>query len=569
MRVMRSLLIVAMGAFVCCLLTGSSALDAQWRDARDGDWRYVDPSKSVIRQSVPDVRADLLRQVSESEGSCYRTWVEMTPSAYRAGMWIGLSENPADWLLLVLDGQYEGRGFALLDSAGSVLWEDPWVEWVSYTPYLLEAVSEPGRIRVQLFGWNGPELLSQSDWIDIPPATTTQVQYFGFHTDRAIARFQGWEIAAEPMSPIVPDAPNRLRLVNGAKSTWHVVGHGKWSWSSPERESLTQTADIERTTAVYLGHPQTEGIWRTHVRVDPRAGGAGILYRTDESGGQGFSAWLGGTPGAGALMLYRLSPVEALWTSDQNLWHYDKTYLLEARVENGQTRARLLGEDGAAVIAESPPFPVPADVPGAAAHAALQTWRGTARFGPIQFSEQSSSDATMPSATLPALEGWKVLSGEWSESAEGGIASLRVDSYESTARIVNEAIQGAKGVWTCSVTPEAGTSEFGLLFQVDPDLKRGFFLRIADSEVSLNALEGRKLWQQPFDGFESGQALILEGIVATDRIRIRVSQADGTVLVESSDCYVSDTNNNRIGGMGFTCRGGAATFSDWSVMRVE
>lgn len=212
---MRSLLIGAMGAFVFYLLTGSSALDSQWRDARDGDWRHVGTSKSVIRQGVPDVRADLLRHVADSEGSCYRTWVEMTPSAYRAGMWIGRSENPADWLLLVLDGQYEGRGFALLDSAGSVLWEDPWVEWVSYTPYLLEAVCEPGRVRVQLFGWEGPELLSQSDWIEIPAHDSSQ-RYFGFHTDRAIARFQGWEIAAEPMSPVVPDAPNRLRLVNDA-----------------------------------------------------------------------------------------------------------------------------------------------------------------------------------------------------------------------------------------------------------------------------------------------------------------------------------------------------------------
>ncbi|GMV95017.1 MAG: hypothetical protein AMXMBFR82_47950 [Candidatus Hydrogenedentota bacterium] len=551
-----------MGAFVFCLLTGSSALDSQWRDARDGDWRHVGTSKSVIRQGVPDVRADLLRHVADSEGSCYRTWVEMTPSAYRAGMWIGRSENPADWLLLVLDGQYEGRGFALLDSAGSVLWEDPWVEWVSYTPYLLEAVCEPGRVRVQLFGWEGPELLSQSDWLEIPAHDSSQ-RYFGFHTDRAIARFQGWEIAAEPMSPIVPDAPNRLRLVNDAGSEWRVVGHGKWMWSSPERTTLKQSADIERTTAVYLGHPQTEGIWRTQVRVHPRAGGAGLLYRTDESAEQGFSAWLGGTPGAGALMLYTLSPVEALWTSEQNIWHYDTSYVLEARVGNGQTRARLLAEDGATVIAESPPFPVPADTPGAAALAALQTWKGTARFGPIQISEQSLSDATMPSAELPALEGWKVLSGAWSESGEGGDAGLRADGGDSPARIVNESIQGAKGVWTSSVVPETGASEFGLLFQVDPDLKRGFLLRIADSEVSLNTLEGRTLWQQAFEGIEPGHALILEGIVATDRIRIRVSQVDGTVLVESSDCYVSDTNNDRIGGMGFVCTGGAR-FSGWS-----
>ncbi|MCL4694764.1 MAG: hypothetical protein KJ060_19905, partial [Candidatus Hydrogenedentes bacterium] len=248
---------------------------------------------------------------------------------------------------------------------------------------------------------------------------------------------------------------------------------------------------------------------------------------------------------------------------EQDLWHYDTTYILEARVDDGQTRARLLAEDGATVIAESPPFPVPADTPGAAAHAALQTWRGTARFGPIQVSEQSSSDATMPSATLPGPEGWKVLSGAWLESGEGGNASLRVDGGESPARIVNESIQGAKGVWTCSVVPETGASEFGLLFQVDPDLKRGFLLRIADSEVSLNTVEGRTLWQQTFQGFAPGHELILEGIVATDRIRIRVSQVDGTVLVESSDCYVSDTNNDRIGGMGFACTGDAQ-FSGWS-----
>lgn len=550
------------------LFAGSAALDSEWHDARDGDWRYTNASKNVIRQSVSEVRADLLKHISEPYNSCFRTWVEMSPSSYRAGMWIGRSENPVDWLMLVLDGQYEGRGFALLDSAGSVLWEDPWVEWVSYTPYLLEAVFESGRVRVQMFGLDGPELLSQSDWIAIP-VVDSPAQYFGFHTDRAIARFQGWEVAPDPVSPVVPDAPNRLRLVDDSASEWRIVGHGKWAWSSPERLRLRQSAAVERTSAVYLGHPQSEGVWRTVIRIGDHTGGAGLLYRTGESADQGFSAWLGGTPGAGALMLYTLSPVEALWTSEQNLWRYDTAYLLEARVEDGQTRARLLSEDGGVVIAESPAFPVPAGTPNGGTSTALQTWNGTAQFSPIQFEAVDSSPGTMPETSSPLLEGWSVLTGEWMLSEEDEGTTLRAVGAESPARVISEMIAGTKGTWTCTVTAEEGTRAIGLLFQADPNLDTGFLLRVTDSEVALNSLDGKSLWRQPLEVRMGGRTLVLEGIVATDRIRVRVTDNTGVAVAESSDCYVTDTNNDRTGYMGFECEGGIARFSNWTLDAIE
>jgi hypothetical protein len=545
---------------VCCLL-GSSALGPQWRDARDGDWRYTDSSGSVIRQTIPDVRADVFLHTSTEEGSCFRTFVEMSPSGYRAGLWIGLTENPANWLLLVLDGQQEGRGFAVLDSVGAILWEDAWVEWTYYTPYLLEAVCEPGRFRVQMFEWDGHTLLSQSDWITRPEILPENLRYFGLHTDRAIARFQGWQVSDEPLSPIVSNAPNRLRLVQGEDSDWRVVGPGIWAWTSPEQASLRQGAAVERTTAVSRSDPRNEGIWRSSVTINPNAGGAGLVFLTDENASTGFCAWLGGTPGAGALMLYSLSPLEALWSSDQGLWHYDIPYQIEASVEGGTVRARLLAEDGLTEIAVSPSIPLAEHDAVMSEWSGLQTWKGTADFGPIVFSAAPESEKPMigDEHTPP---GWQIVSGDWVWETQEDRLIVRGQGGESVAQVFDQNVTGNRGRWSCVVTAGEGAQRIGLLIQADLAQSAGFLINVTEAEVTLQTAQGRILWQQPFNHPLNGATYLLEGIVATDRVRARVCSPDGTPLIESSDCYLSDSNNERTGFMGFQTTGGAAVFSD-------
>ena len=49
----------------------------------------------------------------------------------------------------------------------------------------------------------------------------------------------------------------------------------------------------------------------------------------------------------------------------------------------------------------------------------------------------------------------------------------------------------------------------------------------------------------------------------------RISDTEGNVLFNGGEFYVSDTNNTRIGGIGFQTTGGIAQFADWSVRSLE
>ncbi len=96
------------------------------------------------------------------------------------------------------------------------------------------------------------------------------------------------------------------------------------------------------------------------------------------------------------------------------------------------------------------------------------------------------------------------------------------------------------------------------------DLQKGFECRLGEG-VRLRSLDGRDLWTKGDVPWKAGVPYTLEGIVLTDRVSLRMLDASGAVLVQSEECYVSDTNNTRQGGLGFKLEGGAAHFSDWSV----
>ncbi|MCC6694275.1 MAG: hypothetical protein IT365_01465 [Candidatus Hydrogenedentes bacterium] len=552
------------GLFIATALFASHALGPEWHDSRDGDWRFEDPARQTIRQVVSDVRADVFTRFPANAGTVWRASVEPGPGAYRSGVWVCLSENPLEWLLLVLNAEAaHGRGFALLNGAGTVLWEDPWAPWVYYTPYVMECVVEADRVRVQLFEADAKTLISQSDWIAVKLPQRGREVLLGFHTDRTVARFRNWELAANPLSPLVDNAPNKLRLQQGPDSEWAVVGGGNWAWTTSERKVLRQAAVIERSSAVSLTKPEeTAQVWQTRIRVDANAGGAGMLFLTDEKAESGFIAWLGGNPGAGGLMLYTLSPNKALWSSPQDIWHFDTEYLLEASARDGAVSARLLTADGGTELAASPAFPM-ADLN--ATHGELlgyQTWKGTAEF---QMMPSGSTAVAAPGSTAPAaMPGWQVLSGEWTHqdgAVEGKAAS------GAPARTLNTGLRGAKGVWTCRVTPASADTAFALLFQAGSKAGEGFQLSVG-KDVVLSQLDGRVLWRQDEVKRAPGE-LILEGIVSTDRVRVRVADAAGQTLAESTDCYVSDTNNTRQGVLGVEVANGAARFSGWAYAATE
>lgn len=496
---------------------------------------------AMLLELAPEAGPLLLE--GSAAGGCWRSVVELGPGAAEAG--IAVQTDAAlgrGWRLTL------GGGFRLSDAAGEVLWADDYAPSLYYTPYTLEAVIEPGRIRVQMFDQRG-ELQSQSDWLEVPAAQTAAAGQLALLPGTRRARFYNWEQAAEPLSPLVPDAPNKLRLRHGEGTDWRVVGEGgvagEWRWLTPEQQGLRQIAAVERSTAVNLGLGGAEGSWRCRVKVDPGAGGAGLLFAVDSELQRGFNCWLGGTWGNGGLMLYRL-PMTALWSSPQGVWRYDTEYQLEATIAGDQVRVRLLSADGAE-LAASPPFELLPEERGRAGGLGFMIWHGTGTFW--EFGQAASSAA--PESTLG--DGWRAVAGEWSRDGD-----LRV-AGEGTA--LHLATEGVQGVWTTEVEAGEGTGSVSLLFQAAPSLAAGFACTLGD-ELRLESLDGRVLWHSDALRLEPGRVYRFEGIVVTDRVQIRVGDATGAVLAESTQVYVSDTNNTRRGVLGFRATG-PARFAEW------
>lgn len=526
-----------------------------WR-AAGGSWRAQGRQPVLLWQrAAKGTAAAVLPRVRGTTG-CWRCLVEPAPGSGEAGVWFAAGSDRKRGLLLTLGGGPAGGGLFLRDAAGKLLWEDPLAPWVPYTPYLLEGVVEKNRVRVQLLLWDRKQLISQSPWIARPGAGT-KPGLLVLHTRDRIARFYRWEYARTPLSPVVANAPNKLRLRHGPDADWAVVGPGRWMWHTPERKVLRQTAAVERTTAIARKLGGAEGTWQCRVRVQPGAGGAGMLFAVDEELQRGFNAWLGGNHGAGGLMLYRL-PDQALWSSPQDTWHYDTEYLIEATLKGGKVSIRLLDAAGKE-LAASPAFDLqPAEVgrPGALA---FMTWLGCAEFW--GFSAETQADAGEAPATAILGADWRTTGGTWRLDNAGTLEQTGRDP----ATALHLKTEATQGVWRCRLQPGEGTRSAALLFQADPALNAGF-VGILGPEVRLESLEGRVLWRQERFPWQAGTEYVVEGHVLTDRVRLRVLAADGTTLLaESETVYVSDRNNTRRGVLGFRTEGGPVRFRDWSV----
>ncbi len=82
--------------------------------------------------------------------------------------------------------------------------------------------------------------------------------------------------------------------------------------------------------------------------------------------------------------------------------------------------------------------------------------------------------------------------------------------------------------------------------------------------LALRSAAGQTLWQGGGTRCTGVGEFILEGVVTTDRVRVRLLDASGRVLSESVERYVSDTNNSRTGALGLRCESGPAEFREWS-----
>jgi hypothetical protein len=198
-------------------------------------------------------------------------------------------------------------------------------------------------------------------------------------------------------------------------------------------------------------------------------------------------------------------------------------------------------------------------------------WRGAAEFWDFSEGTRGGDQAGVVPPTEEAFvlgEGWRGLSGTWELQEHGGNAVLAGAAEQGTAVSLNGRTRAAKGVYGATVVPQGNCKSASLLFQVSDDLQQGFECRLGD-RVLLRSLDGRDLWEQGGFAWKAGEAYRLEGIVVTDRVSLRVLDAAGAVLLESEECYVSDTNNTRQGGLGFKLEGGAARFSEWEVLSQD
>lgn len=541
-------------------LTGWSVLSGEGWD------QVVDLQTMLLQRSAQGVATAVSDRVNGGPGA-WRCVVEPSLGAQACGIWFQATKDLSAGLRAEL-GAPGTVGFALKDAQGQILWQDVWAPWAPYQAYVIEGIVEGDRARVQLLAYDRKTLISQSDFVALPEGATAAEGHLAVYTENAVARFWGADRTEEPLAALTEDAPNRRRLAEGPNPEWALFGTGNWAWTDASRTRIRQSAMAERAWAADKASRATRSQWQTWVRVSPGAGGAGIAFPTDGGANGGMMAWLGGNFGAGCLMLYTNSgPTgigEALWSSPQDMWHYDEDLLIRAEAKDTQVRIQLIAADGTTVITESPWVAVPADRIGHEGIMAFHTWKGNAEFWGFR-EEAGAAGPAGPTASALG-EGWLQAGGAW-EWANDARSALKQSGADEASSCVNTTIRAARATWQCRVKIAGADGGAGLLAQVSPVLDQGFACLILPGKAEMVDFgQKRSLWTADGLRWEAGAEYIVQAVVQTDRVRMRVVAADGqTVIAESPDVYIPDTNNDRIGHLGFTCRGGAAEFSDWGV----
>lgn len=547
------------------LASGEAPADT-WRMAGEGIWRVLPGTPAVMWQGNAGTAASILQTVQGDGGLVWRCYVEPSPTAAAAGIWFAATPELDQGYRLTLGGNPGVGGVQLHDAAGALLWEDRYAPWTYYTPYLLEGIAKAGRVRVQVFRWDESTLEAQSDWIDAPGCAPDTMRACGLYSE-GIARFYRWEAGDSPLSAIVPDSPSKLRLVTSEDSEWTIIGPGEWKWMTPEKKVLRQGLDVQRSSVVNARLGGSEGTWRCRILLEKGAGGGGLLLRTDPEVQSGFLVWLGGTHGAGSLMLYRM-PLGQMWSSDQGQWHYDTEYILEGGIKDGTFSGKLMNAHGTVVV-ESPEMALSEEEKGLTGNLGFMTYLGKGRFW--DFSDETRvANAAAPADSFEASSlgpDWSISGGQWAW-ADDTKTLLVQKAQEGRAAAIHTALTGSKGTYRAAVTPRKGAKAVSLLFQVSPDMKEGFEVRLGEG-IALRTLSGRTLFEKPDFSWTPGETYIVEGIVITDRVSLKVSGTEGRVWLQGDDFYVSDTNNTRIGAIGFQTIDGTAQFADWSIRPLE
>ena len=200
---------------------------------------------------------------------------------------------------------------------------------------------------------------------------------------------------------------------------------------------------------------------------------------------------------------------------------------------------------------------------------AFHTWRGGAEFWGFSDEAKAKAAAAPAEAPIPSAlgGGWTCHGGGTWEWGDGAKTSVRQTDASGSGVALDTGLSGVKGAWRCRVVVSAGTGVAGLGFQVAPGLDEGFACLVGADGARLVALskEQEVLWSAELPSWRLGSALVVEGLVQTDRVVARVLTGDGSrPLAESPPVYVPETNNVRKGHLALVARDGAAEFADWT-----
>jgi hypothetical protein len=549
---------------LCCalpVLTAWAATDPAALPTQGGTWRQIG-TPTVLSQSDPESKDATAWLRLAGTGPCWRTVVEPGPYPGAAGLRWRADAQGKGGFSVVLAGTESGD-LLLLGPDGKTLWQDQGVGWLAYSPVWIEGILDARGVRAQMLAADGQTVLAQSPWLPLAPAAIPPAaDRLALLTAGNTARFCLAQRSEKPLAEYSEDNPSVLRVPRAGDDRWQVIGEGAWRWENRSFKALLQTRPVERTTAFMTAPAPAEGTWRCRLRLERGTCGGGMLIHGDKALQAGFLAWLGGTFGDGGLMVYRY-PTTALWSSPQGVWKWDTEYVLEMTRRKRTVQARLLATDGTTMLAESPALPISAEEAEHVGMTGFQTWHGTGRFSAFAGDETPAPPAPAAAAVSAADlgGGWRATGGQWDWQDEAHQVLRRRDNA-GVGTVVCAAIKGARGTFRCQATA-TGASAVALLFQLSPDGREGFECRLGPDGLTLRALAGAVLWEGNAVRCVSGTTVILEGVVTTDRVRLRVLDAAGKLLAESLERYVSDTNNNRVGGIGLRSEGGPAEFRDW------
>lgn len=491
------------------------------------------------------------------------------PEASVLGGWLSLSRGASNAGVTLADGRTVGiglaEGFFVTEPAGAQYaapaWGDPACPLDPWQAYHIELIREAGRFRAQLLASDGRTPLSQSPWLtgELPLAGASLVCRGG------VARFGDWAESGLPSCELLAFPPNEARLA-GKGSGWTITGGGSWRWTDASRTTVAQERVTERTFAFLSSAPTGPGLTRSHVRIEPGAGGAGIVVQSDESLSRGFFAWLGGTFGAGCLMLYDYGPggLRERWAGAQDRWHYEEDLVVSIEVRPGEARVRL--EDAAGALRDESPW-IAVDPAQSAAEGlfALQTWLGKAQFAGFPGSSGEPVVATDGAPASKLGVGWVEAGAGAAELSAAG--ALTLSAGEARHAALPPAIEGAIGTWSGTVRLEEGASA-GLAIQSDHALAQGLVV-LLDAQAGRLTLreqgvEGPPIWETAV-ALEADVPYGLHLERLTDVITVRLTNEAGEVLAERERCYIPVRYNELRGRLALVVERGTAHFAAWSL----